>query len=150
VNPMPHRGATLVELVVALLVLGVLAVMAVASYRGYLLRANRSEARSALLALAAAQEMFHLRCQRYAAALDPEASPDCAALTLRLPRLSERGLYSIAIQGSDADGWTARATAAGPPQAADARCRAFELSGTGVRRATDAADRDSTLECWAR
>jgi type IV pilus assembly protein PilE len=149
-SPTRQRGTTLIELVVSLLVLGILAVVAVVSYRGHLLRANRSEARAALLALATAQEMFHLRCHRYAAVLDPDAPADCEALALRLPPASERGYYAIAIASADADGWTARAVASGPPQAADARCRVFEMSGSGARRAADAMERDSSLECWGR
>jgi type IV pilus assembly protein PilE len=146
-----HRhGATLIELVVALLVLGILANMAVAAYRGQLLRANRTEARAALLALATAQEMFHLRCQRYAARLDPQAPPDCEGTALRLAGTSERGYYAVTIVAADAEGWTARAVARGPPQAADTRCRTFELSASGARRASDAAQRDSSLECWVR
>ena len=144
------QGATLIELVVTLLVLGILATRAGATYRGQLLRANRTEARAALLALATAQEMFHLRCQRYAARLDPQAPADCESAALRLAGTSERGYYSVTIAAADAEGWTALAVASGPPQAADARCRRFELSGSGARRATDAAQRDSSLECWGR
>jgi type IV pilus assembly protein PilE len=145
-----RHGATLIELVVTLLVLGILATLAVAAYRGQLLRANRTEARAALLALATAQELFHLRCHRYAAALDPQASPDCEGAALRLAGTSERGYYAITIVAADAEAWTARAVASGPPQAADTRCQAFELSASGARHATDAAQRDSRLECWGR
>lgn len=149
-NARHGHGATLIELVVTLLVLGILATMAVAAYRGPLLRANRTEARAALLTLASAQELFHLRCQRYAVRLDPQASPDCEAAALRLASTSERGYYAVTIVAADAEGWTARAVASGPPQAADTRCRVFELSASGARRATDAAQRDSSLECWGR
>jgi type IV pilus assembly protein PilE len=135
---------------VTLLVLGILATMAVAAYRGQLLRANRSEARAALLALATAQEMFHLRCQRYAVRLDPQAPGDCEAAALRLAGTTERGYYAITIAAADAEGWTALAVASGSPQAADTRCRRFELTASGARRATDAAQRDSSLECWGR
>ena len=37
-----------------------------------MLRANRAEGRSTLLALAAAQEKFYLQCNTYAATLDSE------------------------------------------------------------------------------
>lgn len=149
-SPRRQVGATLIELVVALVLAGILAAVAVASYRGQLLRANRSEARAALLSLAAAQETFHLRCQGYATTLRPEASADCEARALPLGAASEGGHYSIAIASADANGWAARAVANGPLQLADRRCRAFELSGTGARSATDAAGRDSSLECWGR
>jgi len=149
-NGRRRHGATLIELVVALLVLGILATMAVAAYRGQLLRASRTEARAALLALATAQELFHLRCQRYAVQLDPQGPPDCEGATLRLAGTSERGYYAVTIVAADAEGWTARAVASGLPQAADTRCRMFELSASGARRASDAAQRDSSLECWGR
>lgn len=143
-------GVTLIELLVVLLAIGVLAGIAVPSYRTQLLRANRSEGRAALLALATAQEKFYLACQRYAADLDPARDTDCEAQRLRFPISSERGYYRLAITNADEVGWTATATPAGPPQDGDARCRLLRFDGFGRKSAVDAAVADSTLECWSR
>ena len=60
------RGVTLLELMAVVVIIGVLGTLAVNSYRGYLLRANRTEARVALLRVQAAQEKFFLQNNRYA------------------------------------------------------------------------------------
>jgi type IV pilus assembly protein PilE len=143
-------GFTLVELLVVMLLIGVLIGIAVPSYRSHVLRANRSEGRAALLALATAQEKFHLECHRYAAGIDPGLDADCEAERLRFPTHSERGYYRVAVTSADEVGWSAAATAAGPPQDADARCQRLQLDGTGQRSAVDGGGNDSSLECWSR
>lgn len=145
-----ERGVTLIELVVVAAVIAILSMVAIPSYRSHVLRTHRTEARAALLALATAQEKFHLVCHRYAAELDPEQEPDCDAARLDFPTGSERGLYSLRITSADASGWTAESSPSGPPQAADRACQGFALASTGRKRAWDAAGKDSTLECWGR
>ena len=145
-----QRGLTLIELVVVAVVVAVLAAIAIPSYRSHVLRANRTEARAALLALATAQEKFHLQCRHYATGLDPDEASDCDAASLAFPVRSERGLYSIRITSADASGWTAEAMPTGPPQSADGPCQGFGLAGTGRKTAWDAARRDSVVECWGR
>ena len=145
-----QRGVTLIELVVVTVVIAVLAAIAIPSYRNHVLRANRTEARAALLALATAQEKFHLRCHHYAAELDPAMDPDCDASLLALPVRSERSYYSIRITSADPTGWTAEALPTGPPQSTDRPCQGFALASSGRKRAWDAAKRDTVLECWGR
>ena len=60
------RGVTLLELMAVVVIIGVLGTLAVNSYRGYLLRTNRTEARMALLQIQANQEKFFLQNNRYA------------------------------------------------------------------------------------
>lgn len=143
-------GITLVELLVVLVAVGILAGIAVPGFRSYLLRANRSEARAALLALATAQEKYYLQCQRYASGLDPAQDSDCEAQRLRFLVATERGYYRLAVASADETAWVATATPAGPPQDADTRCRVLRLDGAGRRSALDAADADSSIECWSR
>jgi len=147
-----HResGVTLIELLTVGAVIAVLAALAIPSYRGYVLRANRTEARAALLALATAQEKFHLQCHHYATGLDPEEPSDCDAARLAFPALSERGRYSVRIAAADASGWRAEALPTGPPQSADGPCQVFGLASTGRKSAADAARRDNVAECWGR
>lgn len=145
-----QRGVTLVELVVVTMVVAVLAAIAVPSYRSHVLRANRTEARAVLLALATAQEKFHLLCHHYAAEIDPDEAPDCDASSLAVPARSERGYYSIRITSADASGWTAEALPTGPPQSADHPCQGLGLASTGHKRAWDGAKRDTAQVCWGR
>jgi type IV pilus assembly protein PilE len=145
-----ERGVTLIELVVVAAVIAILASVAIPSYRSHVLRAHRTEARAALLALATAQEKFHLVCQRYAAELDPEQEPDCDAARLAFATRSERGLYSVRITSADASSWTAESLPMGAPQEADRACQGFSLANTGRKRAWDATGGDNALVCWGR
>jgi type IV pilus assembly protein PilE len=149
-NRSRQAGVTLIELVVVAATIAVLAAIALPSYRNQVLRAQRTEARAALLALATAQEKFHLRCRHYASALEPGKDSDCAAATLDFPIRSERGYYSARITSADESGWTAESRPTGPPQSADRPCQRFELASSGRKRAWDAATHDNALECWGR
>ena len=53
-----HRGFTLVELIVAMVILSILAAIAIPSYSQYVLKSHRTEAKSALLDAASLEERF--------------------------------------------------------------------------------------------
>ncbi len=59
-------GFTLLELMIAIAVIGILASIAYPSYRGYLTRAHRSAAQQYMLELANLQEQFLLDARAYA------------------------------------------------------------------------------------
>ena len=148
--PRPRsRGHTLADLLVALAIVALLATIAVPSYRGQLERARRSEARAALLAIAAAQETHYLECRRYASELDADSAPSCDPSRLRLPVATPDGAYTVAITSADTDGWSAQATArpAGS-QARDSSCREIALDSAGHRTARDTEGRSTDAECW--
>lgn len=52
------KGITLIELLVVILIVGVLAAIAIPAYTGYMQRARRVDAKTALEQLRASQEMF--------------------------------------------------------------------------------------------
>jgi type IV pilus assembly protein PilE len=146
-----EHGMTLLELVIVVAVVGILASIAVPTYRSHVLRANRVEGRSILLALAAAQEKFYLQCNTYAATLDPSATTDCATGLLRFPADSERGFYHVTITSADTSGWTAEAApVVDSPQLDDVRCQKYGLTSTGARSARTSADIPNDVECWSR
>lgn len=150
---------TLIELVVVMVIVAILASIAIPSYRDYVLRANRSEARAALLALATAQEKYYLECNSYVASLDASQPNTCPGKTgsLNYPGTSENGYYTLAVTGGNDDAggnpqsWTATATAAsGQPQFRDTKCRVFQLTSTGIKTAKNAGDTANNDECWSK
>jgi type IV pilus assembly protein PilE len=150
-----QTGFTLIELMITLLILGIVASIAVPAYRGYVQRANRTEGRAALLALAAAQEKYYLQCNTYVATLDSTKDSTCAATgvaaSLKFPATSERGYYTIAVTQADANTWTATATAVSTQQQTnDTKCRTFQLTSAGVKTASNAGGSANTAECWGR
>jgi type IV pilus assembly protein PilE len=62
----PHRGFTLVELLVAMAIVGIIALFAYPSYEAYIVRSNRAAAQSVLLDVAQRQQQYLLDNRSYA------------------------------------------------------------------------------------
>ena len=129
------RGMTLIELVIVVAIIALLATIAIPSYRQFLLRSHRAEAKSALLNLAAAQEKFYLQNNTYT-----EELADAPPAGLGLTATTVNGHYTVAITDGDEDSFAATATAAGG-QAQDSHCASFTINQAGTRTAT-------SDDCW--
>ena len=131
-------GLTLIELMTVVMVVGILGVIALPSYRQYVLRAQRTEAKTALLRLQTNQERYYLANRTYAG--DPGALGFVGDLT-------ERGTYTLSIAGAGADGYTATATpraGAAIDMTLDTQCTSFSLTAQGARSATGT----DPASCW--
>lgn len=137
------KGVTLIELMIVIIVVAILASIAVPSYRQYVLRTHRTEAKTALLNLAAAQEKFYLQNNTYAADSALSTAPPAG---LGLSSTTENGWYAIAITAASATAFSATATATGA-QTADSDCATLTLTGLGVKSATKSGGGASTV-CW--
>ena len=139
-------GFTLIELAIALVIVGITASFAMSSYRRHLVRTYRTEAIQSLLAIAAEQEKFHLNHRRYSDRLDAAPGDELPGLPVGSTTL--RGRYRLTIEHADA----ARFLVVASPQAErgqdDPQCRRITIDESGRRRAEDAARRDSTARCW--
>jgi type IV pilus assembly protein PilE len=137
------RGVTLIELMIVVVVVAILGTVAVPSYRQYMIRTYRTEAKSALLQIHANQERHYLQHLTYTA--------DLAALGFPGGR-SELGVYDLAIGTSD--GLTLDFVATATPSSAggsngvrmtdDLECTQFSIDSRGARRATP----DPQQRCW--
>jgi type IV pilus assembly protein PilE len=135
----PAKGVTLIELMVVIVVLAIIVSISVPSYRGYMRRAQRTDARAELLRLRGVQEKFFLQNNFYA---------DTAALTARgLIGPSEHGHYNIDLPNVTKTTFTVRATAR-EGQLEDELCRTFTVNELGVSKSATAAGVDSTAICW--
>jgi type IV pilus assembly protein PilE len=61
----PNKGLTLIELLIVIIIVGILAAIAIPWYTGYLQKARRADAKTALEQLRAAQEMFRAEKGQY-------------------------------------------------------------------------------------
>ena len=134
-------GFTLLELLVAMTIVGILASLALPGYAAILQRARRNEAKLALLRIQHAQEKHYQRHLTYTDALDGGA--------LGVGTTSESGAYALTVtlrDGGQAYQAEARVIAGGP-QASDARCAMLTVDDTGLRSARSESG-DTSETCW--
>jgi len=148
-TPRTHRvaarrnmlGVTLLELMAVIMIIGILAMIAIPSYRQYIMRANRAEAKNALLQLQTNQERYYLQNRTYGTMAQLIAANLGSAT-------SERGTYTLTITaGPNATTFTATATptpGAVVDMTTDAQCTTFSITAQGVRTATGT----TAATCW--
>lgn len=124
-------GFTLLELMIAVVIVAVLAAVAYPSYQSYVGRGYRAEAHTALHRLANLQEQYYLDQRQYA--------EDLTALgEVSNPAVTKGGRYEVAVAVT-AVSYTLTATAQGNQASLDATCPTMTLTGSGVK---------TPEECW--
>ncbi len=144
-----QNGMTLIELMIVIVVLGIIVTIGIPSYRGYIIRANRVDATSALLRLAANQERFYMQNNTYASGAQLAAALPAG---LGIPG-TDHGYYDLAIAAAGGGltvGYTASASVInGESQGADTDCWVFTVNELGLRTARmKAPPVDNTGVCW--
>jgi len=129
-------GVTLVELMIVIVIVAILGSLATGSYRSYMLRANRTDGRTAILRVRAAEEKFFLQNNAYTSSLT--ASPPTG---LGIPATSESGKYAITLAATQTT-YTATATATGGQASDTAACRVLTINQDGTRTPADSTG------CW--
>lgn len=145
-----QRGFTLTELMIVIAIVGILAAVGYPSYRGTVIKTNRSVATSALTELASRQESYYLDRKRYATALSSLGYPNNIAYYSAdgqlQPGNSADGntVYSISFSGTP----TARAyTAVATPfngQTDDEECTTLTITQNGKKSGTGT----DVSKCW--
>jgi type IV pilus assembly protein PilE len=135
------RGVTLIELLVVLAIVAILSSLAVASYRRYVLRANRTDATSALLRIQVGEEKYFLQNNTYT--INATATPPTG---LGVASPTPNGFYNITVTagstGSIATSFSATA-AATSTQTQDTSCLTLTIDDQGLRNSAP-----STTDCW--
>jgi len=135
------RGVTLIELMVVLAIVAILSSLAVASYRRYVLRANRTDATSALLRIQVGEEKYFLQNNTYT--INATATPPTG---LGVASPTPNGFYNITVTpgttGSIATSFSATA-AATSTQTQDTSCLTLTIDDQGLRNSAP-----STTDCW--
>jgi type IV pilus assembly protein PilE len=129
------RGVTLMELMIVVVIIGILTAIAYPSYRQYVAKAKRNEAKAALLQIATMQERFYLQNSTYTANMIALGFPVGANF------LTDSESYIVNVTAASPQTFSATATY----QKSDAeagKCATFSIDGRNSKTSTPFAD------CW--
>ena len=133
---MPARGFTLIELIIAVAIVGILASVAWPSYVKQVQKTRRADGKAALLDTAQRLERCHTRFGRY-------DSDDC---DVELPLDSTEAYYVVdAVGDVNAASFTLAATPQGA-QAEDELCGVLRLTSSGLQGSQD--ENTDEKHCW--
>ena len=121
-----QHGVTLIELLIVVTIVGILGAIALPSYRRYVVRANRADAKILLQQTAQGLERCYTNSSPYA-----YNSAQCTA-TVTLPITNSAGTYTVSVSDLDVNTYTLTAKPQGA-QADDTQCGDFTLTQAGVQ-----------------
>lgn len=135
-------GFTLIELMVAVIVIAILAGVAYPSYTQYTFRARRADGQGALIKVAAEQERFYTQFNRYALDLSSAPPGGLGMITLN----SDNGYYIVSVAAGPTgnnQSYTLRATPTDIQ--ADDDCGRLVLLSTGLKTQSGT---ETNGRCW--
>ncbi|WNC73352.1 type IV pilin protein [Thalassotalea psychrophila] len=120
-----NNGFTLIELMIVVAIIGIIAGIAYPSFSDSMMKARRSDAKSAMLGLVLSQSKLRGSCATFGGTIG--AANNCGSSTVKGIATSENGYYTLAISGAGGNAYTITATAQGV-QAKDTGCTSLTLA----------------------
>lgn len=135
-----QRGFTLVELLVAVVIVGILSAIAVPAYTQHFVKARRAAAESFIMSVSNKEEQYILDAHQYTATLG------AGGLGLATPT-DIAAYYSIGIAniGATPPTYTITATPTGTQASNDTKCGSVSIDQTGAKSISGTG---SLADCW--
>jgi len=135
------KGFTLIELMIAVVVISIIAAIAYPSFMEQIKKARRSDAKQSLMAVAAKLEQFYQDNKGYPTVANM-ARLGYGGTTFTSPE----DYYTISFNGAPTStSYSIQADPAATSQAADTGCAIFRLDHLGVKSVTGTL---SAAKCW--
>jgi type IV pilus assembly protein PilE len=150
-SPRPYStGFTLIELMIAVVVASILLTIAIPSYRSYILKSHRTDAKTALLDLAGREERYYNTNNAYTltqAGLGYGTAGNVSGL------LVGGNYYQVTVSNVNAATPTAAATytiqaVAVGTQLQDTACVSYTVTQTGAQTALNSSGVLNSTTCW--
>ncbi|WP_372858232.1 type IV pilin protein [Pseudoalteromonas sp.] len=135
-----QQGFTLIELMIAVAIVGIIAAIAVPNYSEYVKRASRAEAASALLDAANKQEQYFVDNRAYTASFDD----------LGINNKTENGSFELTVKVVDNNAFTITAKPIAGAVKGDADCTSLTINDVGLKGATGNKGNTDINYCWGR
>jgi type IV pilus assembly protein PilE len=144
-----HRGFTLIELMIVVVIAAILVGIAVPSYTSQVRKSRRTDARNALMDIAAREERFLSVSNSYS-----QLPTDVGYSGAAWPQTLTNQYYTVSVVAPDAvnqpgvaSSFLITATAVGL-QAGDTQCATFSVNQIGQQTATSPTDANASTDCW--
>jgi len=142
-----NKGFTLIEIMIAVLIVGILAAIAYPSYTEYVARARRSDGQSALMDLAGRMERYYSDRNTYQTATIGVSN----ATDVLASNASAEGWYTLSITNASGSAYALQATPVGAQAVADTLCQSLTLTSVGVKgiaAGPAGAPTGTATRCW--
>jgi len=141
-------GFTLIELVIAVMIVGVLLTIAIPMYTEQVKHARRADAKVALAELSQLQEIYHADNHKFAESLENLKAEKQGFKKEGTSYYSKEGYYALNIVSASANSFSIEARADGnKAQKDDAACQRFTMNALSEKEAYDDANTLSP-KCW--
>lgn len=148
-----HRGFTLIELMIAVAIVGILAAVALPSYNSYIAKGHRASARAQLLQAAQYMQRFNASNDRYDVDRNGTAVTNIIPAALLASPTEGEPLYEISVVGVNVSTFASttftlimRPVAGGRMENDD--CGGFSVTQTGAKSITNNPTVQRIITCW--
>lgn len=154
-----NNGFTLIELMIAVVIVGILSAIAIPNYTESVNRGKRAEAQAALLGLATALERYFSNNNTYCGSAGgaasftgtsacPTASGTPTNYASRVPIGGGTAYYNLRITALTQTTYTLQATRTG--SMASDKCGTLTLASTGEQGISGATAGTTAAQCWKK
>jgi type IV pilus assembly protein PilE len=143
-----QHGFTLIELMIAVAIIGILLRIAFPAYQNQVMKSRRADAKTALLDLAQREERYLATANQYTTSAPALGYASTATVTSTSPMTIQNGsstFYTIEVATSGTTAFTATAKPTGAQLAKDTQCANFIIDNTGRQTISGTG---SATDCW--